>query len=214
MLSTCRPTRARSAPERVTARALAVAAVAAVALALAGASAPSADAGKARLLVLGDSLAFDSEPYLLRALPRWRIVDEIWFARRTGEGPAILRRYGRRLPRTIHVSLGTADDPTAVDQLRRDVRRTMRIAGRRRCVVWANVWRPVPSGPGFDNFNVMLADEDAHRPNLRVLDWHSMVAAHNEWLKKDGVHVNADGNRARARAVRREIRACRAELAA
>jgi hypothetical protein len=160
------------------------------------------------LLVLGDSLAFDSKPYIARALPRWRLVDEIGFARRVRDGAPVVRSYGRRLPRVIHVSLGTADDPAALDELRGGVRRVMRIAGARRCVIWANVWRPVADGPGFELFNAMLAEEARPRPNLRVLDWHSMVAAHDEWLLRDGVHVNAEGNRARARALRRELRVC------
>ena len=179
-----------------------------------GAASPSFATAGPRVLVNGDSLAFDSLPFLRRALPRFRLVEAVWFARRASEGAAVLRGYGRRLPRLLHVSLGTADDPLEVDRFRASVRAIMRVAGQRRCVVWANIWRPVPSGPGFDGFNLVLADEDARRGNLRVVDWAGMVAAHTGWLKSDGVHVDDAGNRARARAVGRELRRCSSRLAA
>jgi hypothetical protein len=164
-----------------------------------------------RVLVLGDSLAWDNRPHLARALPRWRIENEVWFARKAVEGPAVLRTR-RPLPRVIHVSLGSADDPERVRAFRQAVARTMRIAGPRRCVVWANVWRPVPDGPGFEAINAVLADEAAARPNLLVVDWNSLVAANQHWLVPDHVHVYADGNRARAAAVAAAVRACRRSL--
>lgn len=161
-----------------------------------------------RVLVNGDSLAFDSLPFIRRELPRWRVLDDVWFARRVSEGAGVLRRYGRRLPPVIHASLGTGDDPAETAGFRRSLRAIMRVAGARRCVVWANIWRPVQSGSGFDLVNAVLADEAARRPNLRVVDWAAMVAANTHWLKPDRIHVSAAGNRARARAVAREIRRC------
>jgi lysophospholipase L1-like esterase len=161
-----------------------------------------------RVLVNGDSLAFDSLPFIRRELPRWRVFEDVWFGRRVAEGVRVLRRYGRRLPPVIHASLGLREDPGETASFRRSVRAFMRVAGPRRCVVWANIWRPVQSGPSFDSFNAVLADEAARRPNLRVVDWAAMVAANQHWLKPDTVHVSAAGNRARARAVAREIRRC------
>ncbi|HEX6583871.1 MAG TPA: hypothetical protein VF056_09715 [Thermoleophilaceae bacterium] len=161
-----------------------------------------------RVLVNGDSLAFDSLPFIKTELPRWRVLDDIWFARRVSEGADVLRRYGRRLPPVIHASLGTGDDPAETAAFRQSLRAFMRVAGSRRCVVWASIWRPVQSEPGFNLVNAVLADEAARRPNLRVVDWAAMVAANTHWLKPDGIHVTAAGNRARARAVAREIRRC------
>ena len=161
-----------------------------------------------RVLVNGDSLAFDSLPFIRRELPRWRVLDDVWFARRASQGAAVLRRYGRRLPPVIHASLGTGDDPAQTAAFRRSIRAMMRVAGARRCVVWANIWRPVQSGPGYDLLNAVLADEAARRPNLRVVDWAAMVAANPQWLKEDRIHVFTAGNRARARAIAREIRRC------
>lgn len=161
-----------------------------------------------RVLVDGDSLAFDSMPFIRRALPRWRVARNVWFARRAGQAAGVLRGYGRRLPRMIHVSLGTADDPSRVAYFRRAVRAVMRVAGRHRCVVWTNIWRPVPDGPTFDGYNAVLAEEGRSRPNLLVVDWAAMVAANPQWLKPDQVHVDDAGNAARAAAIAAAVRRC------
>lgn len=107
----------------------------------------------------------------------------------------------------MHVSSGTGDDPTEFAAFGATVRRVMRIAGPSRCVVWANIWRLRLEEPTFATLNFMLAAEDAKRDNLRVVDWHAMVSTHGDWVV-DLVHVDVAGNRARARAVAREVRAC------
>jgi hypothetical protein len=84
----------------------------------------------------------------------------------------------------------------------------MRLAGPQRCVVWANVYRPKLDQPTFDVINLVLAAEAARWPNLRVVDWYSMVTSHRDWLV-DLIHVDAEGNRARAEAVAEEVHACR-----
>jgi hypothetical protein len=91
------------------------------------------------------------------------------------------------------------------------VQRLMHVAGPHRCVVWANVWRLRLEEPTFATLNFVLGAEDAARPNLRVFDWHAIVDAHDDWLV-DLVHVNAEGNHARAAAVAHEVRLCRRYL--
>ena len=108
----------------------------------------------------------------------------------------------------IHVSLGTNDDPGDVDGFRDAIADVMRVAGRARCVVWANVVRPPYRGVSYRGYNRALADESSRRENLRVLNWVRMVRRHPEWLAGDGVHVSAAGYRARARAVARAVAQC------
>jgi hypothetical protein len=186
-------------------------------LVLLAATAPAAlaQAPPPHLFVIGDSLAYDNRPYLQNELPNWRIQSDFGFARTASETAHDLRARDRRepLPPIVHVSSGTGDDPSRAGRFRRAVRRVMRVAGPQRCVVWANVWRLKLSEPTFDVINLVLAEEALARPNLRVVDWHSMIEAHGDWLV-DLVHVNEEGNRARAAAVAREVRACRKELTA
>jgi hypothetical protein len=180
-----------------------------LALLLLLASAPAAAAQPRHLLVIGDSLAYDNRAYLHRELPRWKIDNDFSFARMasdTGHDLRVRARAGS-LPPVIHVSSGTGDDPTRPKHFDRVVRRIMRVAGPHRCVVWANIWRLRLEEPTFATLNFVLAAEDAARPNLRVVDWHAMVGAHGDWLV-DLVHVNEEGNRARADAVAHEVRLC------
>jgi hypothetical protein len=173
--------------------------------------APAASAASAveqSLLVDGDSLAEGTRPYVPRELPGWRVTQSTAVGRHANEGDEVMRRYGSQLPRVIHVSLGTNDDPGDVDGFRDSIADVMKVAGRTRCVVWANVVRPPYRGVSYRGYNRLLADESSRRENLRVLNWVRMVRRHPEWLAHDGVHVSAAGYRARAKAVARAVAQC------
>ena len=182
-------------------------ALAAAALALVTAAAP-AQAPERSLLVVGDSLAEGTRPYIPKELPGWRIRQSTKVSRHATEGDDVMRRYGDGLPRVIHASLGTNDDPRDVDGFRSAIRAVMRVAGADRCVVWANIVRPPYAGVSYRGYNRALADEDARRDNLLVLNWKRMVHRHPEWLADDGVHVSSEGYAARARATARLVRRC------
>jgi hypothetical protein len=186
------------------------AAAACLALALPLFLTAAADASLSRrLLVNGDSLAVGTQPYLPRELSRWRVVQSAAISRHAPEGAAVMRSYGRFLPRVIHVSLGTNDDPRAVSSFRASIRAVMDVAGPRRCVVWTNIVRPPVAGASYAGYNRALAEESRSRDNLDVVNWARMVRENPQWLGKDGVHVSAGGYQARAHAVARAVRRCR-----
>lgn len=174
----------------------------------AGGAYPSTPRGRS-LLHDGDSLAAGTQPYLRQALPRWRIRASVATSRHAKEAAAILRRYGRRLPRVIVVSLGGNDDPRALGAFRRAIRVMVRVAGRRRCVVWANLVRPPVGGGGYGAMNTVLAQEARRRRNLRVFQWARMARANRHWFGRDRVHPSGVGYRARARGIARIVRRCR-----
>jgi lysophospholipase L1-like esterase len=169
----------------------------------------AASAAERSLLVNGDSLAEGTRPYIPPELSGWRVRQSTAVSRHASEGDDVMRRYGSRLPRVIHVSLGTNDDPGNVDGFRDAIADVMTVAGGRRCVVWATIVRPPYRGVSYRGYNRVLADESSRRDNLRVLNWVRMVRAHPEWLADDGVHVSAAGYRARAKAVARIARRCK-----
>jgi hypothetical protein len=173
------------------------------------AGAPADSSLSRRLLVNGDSLAVGTAPYIPRELRRWRVVQSTAISRHAPEGASVLRAYGRRLPRVIHVSLGTNDDPRNVSGFRAAVRAVMAAAGPRRCVVWANIVRPAVAGASYAGYNRVLAQESRPRENLRVVNWARIVRRNPHWLAGDGVHVSADGYQERAQAVARSVRRCR-----
>jgi len=169
----------------------------------------SADALSRRLLVDGDSLAVGTAPYLPRELGRWKVIQSTAVSRHAYEGAAVMRAFGPRLPRVIHISLGTNDDPRSVDAFRAAIRDVMAAAGPRRCVVWANIVRPAVAGASYAGYNRALAQESRPRENLRVVNWARLVRDNPHWLAGDGVHVSAEGYQVRARAVARSVRRCR-----
>jgi hypothetical protein len=180
-----------------------------LALALALAAPASAQALSHRLLVNGDSLAVGTRPYIPAELRGWRVTQSAAVSRHAFEAAGVMRAYGRSLPRVIHVSLGTNDDPRQVTTFRSAIRAVMAAAGPRRCVVWTNIVRPSVAGASYRGFNRALAQESRPRENLRVVDWKRMVNENPQWLGGDGVHVSADGYRARAHAIARSVRRCR-----
>jgi hypothetical protein len=168
----------------------------------------SASAAERSLLVNGDSLAEGTRPYIPPELPGWRVRQSTAVSRHAYEGDDVMRRYGSRLPRVVHVSLGTNDDPGDVDGFRRAIADVMKVAGKGRCVVWANIVRPPYRGVSYHGYNRTLSLQATRRDNLRVLNWVRMVRRHPEWLADDGVHVSAAGYLARAKAVARSVRRC------
>ena len=181
----------------------------ALALALLLAAPASAGALSHRLFVDGDSLAVGTKPFLPKELRGWKVTQSASVSRHASEGAGVLRAYGSSLPRVIHVSLGTNDDPNQVDAFRAAVREVMDVVGAHRCVVWTNIVRPPAAGASYAGFNRALAQESRPRENLRVVNWVRMVRENPQWVVGDGVHVNVDGYRARAKAIARSVRRCR-----
>jgi hypothetical protein len=161
------------------------------------------------LLVVGDSLTVGTEPYIHRHLRGWRIRQRVEVSTQVTDGPGILRSYGRRLPRVIFVNLGTNGDPRATGTFLSSIRRTMKIAGPRRCVVWSSIVRPPVAGASYMRLNRVLADQARKRPNLIMFRWVRLARRHPSWFGPDHVHVTATGYKVRARAMARQIRHCR-----
>ena len=109
-----------------------------------------------------------------------------------------MRSYGRSLPRVIHVSLGTNDDPRASAGFRAAIREVMAVAGA------APLRRldehRAPAVPGHELRGLQpgaRARSRAARENLRVVNWARLVRrAPASWLVDDGVHVTPTGYRA------------------
>ncbi|HEY8640682.1 MAG TPA: GDSL-type esterase/lipase family protein [Solirubrobacterales bacterium] len=159
------------------------------------------------VFVNGDSLAIGTEPYLPGDLHGFNLRQSASISRHAPEGVELLRHLGK-FPRVVVMSLGTNDDPHAVGTFRSAVRSTIHLAGRRRCVVWANIVRPPVGGASYAGYNRALAQENRRHRNMRVVKWTRIVRDHSLPLSADGVHPTADGYKVRARAIAREVRRC------
>jgi lysophospholipase L1-like esterase len=77
------------------------------------------------------------------------------------------------------------------------------------CVVWATIVRPPQGGRSYDAANAALARLAAANPSvMRLVPWAQQVAAHPEWLARDGVHATAAGYTARAQMYASAARTC------
>jgi hypothetical protein len=155
------------------------------------------------VFAIGDSLGQGTRPYLPRALPDWKVSQSVSISRFVDEGVSIVRNRGG-LPGVIVFALGTNNDASQVSTFRNAVDAVVGIAGRTRCVVVPNIVRP----PGYTGFNRALEDLARRHENLRVVDWAGLVARNRGWLAGDGVHVNAAGYAARARAIAKQVEKC------
>ena len=167
----------------------------------------SASSGRSAVVV-GDSLAVGTGPYLPGLLPGWQVRQIAHGGVTTATGIARLQALGTTLPHYVVISLGTNDDPRAVERFRAEVRSVLATAGSRRCVVWPNIVRPRTLGATYAGLNRVLAEEAAANRRLRVVDWQGLVRAHPAWLRSDGVHGTVAGYRGRAAAIARALAAC------
>ncbi len=159
------------------------------------------------VLAIGDSLGEGTRPYLPGALSGWRVEQTVSISRFVGEGVSIMRNRGG-LPGVVVFALGTNDDAHNVSTFRSSVEAAVGIAGKTRCVVVPNIVRPPVGGASYSGFNQALADVARDHDNLRVVDWAGLVSRNRGWLAGDGVHVNATGYQARARAIAKQVERC------
>jgi lysophospholipase L1-like esterase len=167
---------------------------------------PAAGGGNRTVLHYGDSLAVGTDLYLDRYLADWTVRSSTDVSRHAADAPSALAALGPSLPRVVVLSVGTNDDPGAVSDFRRIVRRTVGVAGPARCVVWATIVRPPYQGVPYSGYNEVLRTAAARHANLVVLDWAAMARTHPGWFGADGVHPSMTGYRARAAATARLVR--------
>jgi lysophospholipase L1-like esterase len=162
---------------------------------LAGMAAPALAAPN-DVLVVGDSLAAGTEPFLAPMLGDRHIVTAIKSGITTPRGMEFIRRKLHFVtPQTVVISLGTNDggDPQRfADRLRR----TLRMLPDDACVIWPTIIRPARKGP-YRGLNRVL--NDAKRDDARLVspNWEYAVKAGTVVLP-DKLHADADGYRYRA----------------
>lgn len=156
-------------------------------------------------LVLGDSLGLDVYPWLADALPD-RYVSYAAEVGRSTPGTAKALAALASVPPVVIVSSGTNDGAAAV--VEQSARQILDQLGPQRCVVWVDVVRPATFGDSQEAVNAAIGRATAGRPNVRILRWSEMVAAHPEWMGRDGIHPDDTGARARAEAMAAAAAAC------
>jgi lysophospholipase L1-like esterase len=171
--------------------------------ALAGSTAAPASAAPNDVLVVGDSLAVGTEPYLAPMLPGRNIVTAIKSGITTPIGMEYIRRKLQDItPQTVVISLGSNDgsDPHRfADRLRR----TMELLPDDSCVIWATIIRPARKG-AYRGLNRVLNQARRDDPRIVLIDWQHAVTQGSVFLP-DALHPDAAGFRYRAEMIANAI---------
>ncbi len=157
------------------------------------------------LTLVGDSLNVGTDPYLREALPRWDIDAHDRVGRSTEEGLDVLRERRSSLAPVVVVSLGTNDAEGTEVRFRELVGEAVALVGPNRCLVWATIVDDGAERTGFDD---VLRDAAEANPNVRLVDWASLLAENEELLASDLVHGTPAGYARRAEATVDALRTC------
>ena len=162
---------------------------------LLGSVAP-AHAGDSDVIVVGDSLAVGTLPYLGPMLDGRNIVAAAQNGITTPKGMSLLRRELRVVtPKTVIISLGTNDgsDPKRFADR---VRRTMSLLPDNACAIWATIIRPKRKG-AYRGLNRVLHQAKRRDPRVVVVHWEHAVNVGAVYLP-DGLHADEAGYRYRS----------------
>jgi lysophospholipase L1-like esterase len=156
------------------------------------------------VLVVGDSLAVGTEPYLPEVLADRTIVFDVRNGITTPQGMRLLRMSLRTLtPQTAVFQLGSNDggDPRRFADR---VRRTLALLPRDTCVVWSTIIRPRRKGD-YRGINRVLHTLKRTDPRLVIVDWEHAVTG-GAVLLPDGLHADPDGYRYRSAMIADAVR--------
>jgi hypothetical protein len=180
-------------------------------------TAPSAPApaapsgGPGSLVMIGDSLAQGTEPFLGGMLNGWQVTTDARRGRPLAEGMGILD--ATQLPSgkvVLAFSLFTNDAPGNVGALESAVRKSVAKVGSRGCAVWATIVRPPLGGVSYDAANARLdALGRELGGRLQIVQWADAVARNPGLVGGDGVHGTSAGYRTRAQLYANAANSCR-----
>jgi lysophospholipase L1-like esterase len=175
------------------------------------APAPAPATAMSDVLVLGDSLAVGTMPYLDSMLPldinlTWDAVD----GRTTPQGIDSLRLDLREVePQLVVVSLGSNDGPDP-ERFTRRIRQVLADVSPQTCVAWFSIVRPLRKGR-YGAMNRALRAEAERDRRLVVINWDNAVRRGTVFLP-DGLHADAAGYRYRSSKVVQAVHSgCSAE---
>jgi lysophospholipase L1-like esterase len=162
-------------------------------------TAPAPRVAPPTVLIIGDSLAVGTEPFLDGLLAHRQLTWDARSGRTTPQGLVALRADLRTvIPRTVVVSLGT-NDGSSPTRFASRARRLLRTVPPTACVVWPAIIRPPRKG-AYHGLNRVLRDLARRDHHLAVPAWDHAVSRGSVALP-DGVHPDMDGYRYRSRLI-------------
>jgi len=167
-----------------------------VLLALLAGGVAQARAGDSDVLVVGDSLAVGTQPYLPDLLADRTVVSDVQGGITTPQGMKLLRMALRTVvPRTVVFSLGSNDGPDP-QRFADRIRRTLALLSPSTCIVWSTIIRPPRKGD-YRRLNRVLHTVKKRDPRIVLVDWEHAVTG-GAVVLPDGLHADPDGYRYRS----------------
>ncbi|MBA3866309.1 MAG: hypothetical protein H0X42_08180 [Solirubrobacterales bacterium] len=180
-------------------------ATALLAIAIAAPSAPAAS--RPSVLVVGDSLAELSSPFLPHYLPGVELTVNAVGGSNTFEILALFEASYDPSQQVIVFDGGTNDNPNYPEILEENLAKVAATVGDR-CMVVPTVHGYTVEGTDNHGKNAVVHRFAAARPGTQVPDWASFVNHHPELMQSDGLHPIEAGSEQRAQLIAQGILGC------
>lgn len=174
-------------------------------LALAAAAAPANAAP--RVLVVGDSLAELTSPYLSRYLPGVELTVNAVGGYNTYQVFDLFQEGYEPSMDAIVFDAGTNDNPAYPEILAGNLAKVAGIVGGR-CMVVPTIHGFTVNGVDNTGKNRVVAEFAAARPGTQVPDWAGVVATHPELMQADNLHPIEAGADYRAQLIAQGVEGC------
>jgi lysophospholipase L1-like esterase len=190
--------------------ALVVALLAAMAALAPAAGAAASLPGSGRVLVVGDSLAELTSPYLQHFLPGVPITVNAVGGSNSFQILDLFEQSYEPADSVIVFDAGTNDDPEYPQILAENLAKVAEAVGER-CVVVPTIHGFTVNGVDNAGKNRVVAEFAASRPGTQTPDWAGFVHGHPQLMQSDGLHPIEAGSQARAELIAEGISRCLAE---
>jgi hypothetical protein len=171
-------------------------------------AAPPAPARAApRVLVVGDSLADLTSPYLSRYLPGVELTINAVGGYNTFQIFELFEESYDPSQSVIVFDGGTNDNPAYPEILAEHLAKVAEIVGNR-CMVVPTVHGFTVNGVDNTGKNRVVAEFAASRPGTQVPDWARAVATHPELMQADNLHPIEEGADYRAQLIAQGVEGC------
>jgi len=188
-------------------RGILVAFLAALLVVAALAPAARADEGSGRVLVVGDSLAELTDPYLGHLLPGVPLTLNAVGGSNSFQIFDLFQESYEPSDSVIVFDAGTNDDPHYPQILAENLAKVAQTVGNR-CLVVPTIHGFTVSGVDNAGKNRVVAEFAASRPGTQTPDWAGFVHTHPQLMQSDNLHPIEAGSEARARLIAAGIDRC------
>ncbi len=182
-------------------------------LALSFATPATAISGNGGVLVVGDSLAELTSPYLERYLPDLPLTINAGGGYNSFQIYELFEESYDPSQSVIVFDAGTNDNPAYPEILAGNLQKVTQVVGDR-CMVVPTIHGFTVDGIGNAGKNRVVESFAISRPGTQTPDWAGAVATHPELMQSDNLHPIPAGADYRAQLIAQGVRACLAYTSA